>query len=159
MDVSHLGKDFTEATNFIAIQSQKNLNNLNLNKRSNYLTVDASSLEMLHSPQILKGGTPGKVGLFSSLGHSDEALAAGDYTQASAIQIRKFADFSSISKKSLVSANDLKKNKEFAMVKEKYTGPQSTLVTEQRRLKEKLEEQREMVKKLKKKKLRTMQEL
>ena len=84
---------------------------------------------------------PGKRGLFSSLDNSDDALAA-DYTQGSAVRMRHIADFSTISKRSLVSVNDLKKNKNFETVKHKYTGPQSTLLSEQRALKERLAEQR-----------------
>ena len=75
------------------------------------------------------------------------------------MQVRQLADLSMISKRTLVSATDLKKNQDFETVKQKYTGPQSTLVAEQRRLKERLDEQRQMVKQLKKKKLRAMNDL
>ena len=85
-------------------------------------------------------------GLFSSLELSSEAIGpikVGAPTPtkdlSTSLLIHGTADLSTLSKRSLVSVVDLKKNEGFASVKQKYTGEKSTLVEEQRRLKEKLE--------------------
>ena len=49
----------------------------------------------------------------------------------------------------LVSPRDYEKNEKFQSIKQKYTGSTSTLLQEQKNLKEKLQEQRNMVKRLK----------
>lgn len=124
-ELSRIGKDLTDApTHEMAIRSEENLKHLNLHKRSNYLTVEASSLEKLGSPRDPRAAA-GMGGFFSS-------SLDGDYTNASAMQIRArhHTDLSTMSKRTLVSAADVKKNQEFAAVKQKYTGPQSTLLAE-----------------------------
>ena len=58
---------------------------------------------------------------------------------------------SMLSQKSVVSQRDIKKNNDFMNLKQKYLGPSSIINTEQQVNKEKLEQQKEMVRELKKK--------
>ena len=112
------------------IQSNKNFGNFN---KSNYLTVDATTIEVPNSSPtggINKAGgrLPIQHGLFSSLDQSTETIGGPSLMMpivatpptmdnSKSILIQGAADISTLSKKSLVSIIDLKKNNEFENVK------------------------------------------
>ena len=116
----------------------------------NYKSPKNDSSQGFGLPQIKHSITKGSVsfGASQTMRGAKSALATVPNLHISNRTVRNSG--------SLMSARESKLQKDFETVKSKYGGQNSVLAEESKALKEKLEEQRNMVTKLKKQKFRTM---
>ena len=116
----------------------------------NYKSPKNDSSQGFGLPQIKHSITKGSVsfGATQTLRGAKSALGTSPNVQVSSNTVRN--------SNSLLSARESKLQRDFETVKSKYGGSNSVLAEESKALKERLEQQRNMVVKLKKQKLKTM---